>query len=174
TEIEAPPLPPAKRGPLVQIIAWAIAALSLVAAGALVFGGMLLPAGVAALTATVSLVVALMQRGEPAATTEVGMPIRTPLGRGPHMHLVSPPTREVVRDLSHVASQLRDAATQQQWKVDWDSFQRMRTEAEQADKAGDYVAALQGHARTIMMVVDDLRRRRGELKHRSDSDVNLI
>ncbi|MCE9544174.1 MAG: protein phosphatase 2C domain-containing protein, partial [Planctomycetia bacterium] len=47
TEIEAPPLPPAKRGPLVQIIAWAIAALSLVAAGALVFGGMLLPAGVA-------------------------------------------------------------------------------------------------------------------------------
>ena len=164
---------PPSKGPLLALVSWGIAALCLLAAGLMLFGGWKAPAGVAALGATVALIVALSQRGE-SAVTEDGVPIRSPLGRAPYIRLNCPPSSEMINDLAGVASQLRQAATEQRWQVNWNGFDQFRAEAETAARRGDFAAALAAHGRSITLIVDDLRKRRGELKRTSDSDVNLI
>jgi protein phosphatase len=164
---------PPRKGLLVALIAWAVAAACLAGAGAMLVGGMKLAAGVAAAGATIAIVVALSQRGE-SATTDDGVPMRAPLGRAPYVRLNCRPTAEVVKELSGVAHQLRQAAEDQKWQVEWDRFEGLRSEAEKATAGGDFAAAVAAHGRSITLIVDDLRRRRGELKRTSDSDVNLL
>jgi len=173
TEADPEQDPPPRKGALLAVISWAVAALCLAAAGLMLFGGMKLAAAMAALGATVALIVALSQRGE-SAVNDAGVPMRSPLGRAPYVRLHCEPTGQVVNGLATVASQLREAATEQRWQVDWDAYDRFRTEADEAVRRSDFTAAVAAHGRSITLIVDDLRRRRGELKRMSDSDVNLI
>jgi len=173
TERDPEEAPPPRKGMMLALISWAVAAACLAAAGLMLFGGLKIPAGIAALGATVALIVALSQRGE-SAVNDAGVPMRSPLGRAPYVRLNCDPTSEVAGGLATVAGQLREAATEQRWQVDWDAFDRLRGEAEEAVARGDFAAAVATHGRSITLIVDDLRRRRGELKKTSDSGVNLI
>ena len=126
------------------------------AAGLLLATG--LAAGASFAVAIVAAVVGLVRsfgNGAADSPTAVG-----PFGKGPHTVCECRPTRESVADLAGYAQKLREAATDQHWKIDWNKFNALVSAAEAASAAGQFNAGVRQMALALSFMMDEIRHQR--------------
>lgn len=82
------------------------------------------------------------------------------LGRGPYVALDCPPGDEVAGRLAEVVQQLRNAAANSQWAVDWGPFSAREGRGRAAVQSGDFALAVREYACAIRTMMDQLRSQR--------------
>jgi len=83
-----------------------------------------------------------------------------PLGKGPYTACDCRADGLFVERLVDVAHQLRDAAIQEEWQVDWSRFNAHYDQAVAAAVAGDYPQAIRQHCHAISFMMAELRNQR--------------
>ncbi|MEX2561150.1 MAG: hypothetical protein WD403_14610, partial [Pirellulales bacterium] len=81
-------------------------------------------------------------------------------GRGPHKSLVCPTNNEFVDKLAKVVDQLREAAAEENWSVDWQRFNSFGSRALAAAEKKNYPEAVREYAHAISFMMDELRSQR--------------
>ena len=81
-------------------------------------------------------------------------------GRAPYTTAVFSANSSFIQDLSKVLDQLKDAARQEDWVLDWAKVNTLTSKAEEAAKKSDYVAAVRDYCRSISVFMEQLRHQR--------------
>jgi len=81
-----------------------------------------------------------------------------PLGKGPHRSYDCTPNAEFVDRLARVVGQLADAAAHEDWQVNWQQFNALRSEADAATFAAQYASAVRLYSSALCFMMDQLRR----------------
>jgi hypothetical protein len=82
------------------------------------------------------------------------------LGKGPHVRVECPPGEAFVAELRKVVDQLRDAATEGNWSLDWSKFNSYSKQAETAAEQRNYAEAVRDYARALRAMMTELRNQR--------------
>lgn len=138
---------------------WALlggSALGAVGLGAVDY---LLPAAACLVLAAVAGIAALAWRygGEQPAEEFDGQP----LGKGPYTACTCEADAPFVERLVDLTHQLRDAAIQEDWNIDWSHFNGHHDRAVAAAVAADYDAAVREHCHVISFMMGQLKSQRG-------------
>jgi serine/threonine protein phosphatase PrpC len=146
---------------------WIGAGAALVIAGALAALAYWLPAAISLGVAVLTLVIALVQRygGSGAGGAGGG----TMLGRGPYTRVECPPNHELVDKLAATLAELREAAHDGSWSIDWGPIDSLCTKAAAADQAGNHAEAIRGYCQGITYTMEQLRKQ--PLKKGGDSAI---
>jgi hypothetical protein len=116
---------------------------------------MWLPAAIALGGAGVAGLIGLVQRyGNPAGSAIGGRL----LGRGPYTSVVCPPSHELATKLAATLDELRDAARDGQWSINWQPIDEYCKQAVTADQAGNHAEAIRQYCRGISSTMSELRR----------------
>ncbi|MFZ1935691.1 MAG: protein phosphatase 2C domain-containing protein [Thermoguttaceae bacterium] len=91
-------------------------------------------------------------------------------GRGPYVAVDCTAKAEHLAVFADIVRQLRDAATEEQWSVDYRAVDQHLTQAATATKGGNLTAAASGYLRAIIVLMAQLREQRSAS---SDSSVFL-
>jgi len=136
---------------------WIVAAVCLLAA--LIMAAMLqwIPAAVALGGAAVAGLIGLVQRyGGLPSGMEVGN--GRMLGRGPYTSVACPPSHELAEKLAKTLDELREAARDGQWTINWQPLDECCRKALAADAAGNYAEAIRQYCRGISSTMSELRK----------------
>jgi hypothetical protein len=79
------------------------------------------------------------------------------LGRGPYSETVSRPDHEFLLKLAHTVDELREAAREGDWVIDWRTFDDFVAQALAADKSKQYVEGVRFFCRAISFMMNELR-----------------
>jgi protein phosphatase len=123
-------------------------------AGSGYYVGALISGLLAVATGLVGLVQNTRNRSAPAATGLDG-----PFGSGPHTSHDGVPRAESVAVLCQMAQQLREAAKDEHWTLDWGRFNGYCEQAQTALAAADFKRAVRQYALAISFMMSELRRR---------------
>lgn len=151
---------------LMRVVMLVFAAVCLI--GALVLFSMQfsLPALVSAAAAVILLVFGLMQSTGPGAPKLRYLKPGASLGKGPYTSAECQVTETFVAELRKLVDQLRDAATEGNWSLDWSKFNAYGRQAEAESIKGDLVEAVRNYGRALRAIMNDLRNQR--LKRRPE------
>ncbi|HEX5102161.1 MAG TPA: hypothetical protein VFV87_00010, partial [Pirellulaceae bacterium] len=153
---------------IVHPAVWVVAGVSFLAAAILVLMNLLIFAAAAVGVAVVAGIVGLTQRYRGyAAGTELGA--GRMLGRGPYTSTVCPPSHELVQKLADTLDELREAARDGDWTIDWHPLDDCCRAAVSADRSGHFAEATRQYCRGISYVMKALRSQPG--KRAGDSAV---
>ena len=143
--------------PVVNPAIWIVAAVSLVAAGVLAFLGIgnYVPAAAAAAVGAIAGIIGLFQRFGGLGGTVLGQ--GRMLGRGPYTSANCPPSHELAQKLAATLDELRDAAREGNWTIDWKPLDESCRLALAADQAGHYPDAVRHYCRGISYMMGQLR-----------------
>lgn len=119
-----------------------------------------LPATATAVAAVITGLVGFWQMMDSRAPREV--PTER-FGTGPHRAEKCAPNDELVTRMSKVVTQLSDAATDEQWQIDWHHFNKFRDAANEAANARRYDDAFRESCRAISFMMSELRKHRRSL-----------
>lgn len=86
------------------------------------------------------------------------------LGRGPHVTTECKPNEDLVGTLVSMVEQLRDAAHEEQWSVDWSKFDRFAQNGKAAVDRHDFAAAVREYASALQFLMSELRHQRAGKK----------
>ncbi len=155
--VPSEPGPPAGRA--VHPFAWALLGISLLAAAALAWIGRWPIALICMIGAVVAALVAVVQRfgGVPIGPPSDGRPF----GKGPHTACDGAADREFLEEIEEIVSQLRDAAAEENWTVDWNRVNTLRQQGADAKEAADYARSVREYFRAIRFMMDQLKEQRG-------------
>jgi hypothetical protein len=78
-------------------------------------------------------------------------------GKGPHTSRQCTANSRMVADLAKMAVQLREAANEQNWSVDWSRFDADVQQAEAAIAEKDYLPAVRAYCHAISFLMNELR-----------------
>lgn len=81
-------------------------------------------------------------------------------GEGPYQTVACVPGPAVVDALQKVVQELRTAAANSQWQIDWDQFNRHESAGQQAAQNQQFVEAVQHFGRAILGMMHQLRQQR--------------
>ncbi len=167
SEAERPGSKPANRGPVHPVV-WTL--MGVFALGALGLGalGQPIPALMSLAAAVAAAVAGLVQRfggGRPGQESDGQR-----LGKGPHSVFDCTPDADFVDRLLQMNQELRDAATSEDWPVDWDRFNAHHDRAVAAANRGDEAEAVRQHCHAISFMMEELRNRRPR-RDPDDTDV---
>ncbi len=84
------------------------------------------------------------------------------LGRGPHVTTECKPNEDLVGSLVSMVEQLRDAAHEEQWSVDWNKFDRFAHNGKAAVDRHDFAAAVREYASALQFLMSELRHQRAK------------
>jgi len=157
--------------PLTQAM-WALLAVALLFALALAASDnrvAALVSGLVAAAAAVVLLVSNLAKSSPATPTDLA----GPLGTGPHGAFDAAPNGERVAALALMAQQLREAAKDEHWTLDWNRFNTYGDHAQAAMRKGDFVGAVREYALAITTMMADIRRQPSRKDHRDNSVLDL-
>jgi PPM family protein phosphatase len=164
----APPAPPARsKVRPVDPKLWTLLGVASLATVGLAAGGYPLLAAAGLLVAAGALAAVLIQRyggGGPSAPDE------RHFGRGPYVAVDCAPNAELLGRFADIVRQLREAAVEEKWAVDWRAFDALLGQAATAAKGGDLTTAAAGQLRAIVALMAQLRQQRTAS---SDSSVFL-
>jgi serine/threonine protein phosphatase PrpC len=147
---------------------WIIAGVCLLAAIILAILGLLIPAGVALAAAAVAGIFGAVQRYHGyTGGTELGQ--GRMLGRGPYTSTVCPPSAELARSLAGTLDELREAAREGDWTINWQPLDESCRAAGQASQLKKFDEAIRQYCRGISYVMNELRSQSN--KRASDSTV---
>lgn len=79
------------------------------------------------------------------------------LGRGPYVVCDCTPDASFPARLADMDRQLRDAASNADWAIDWEAFCRHEDRAVTATRNGDYLMAIREYCRAISCMMEQLR-----------------
>ena len=85
-----------------------------------------------------------------------------PLGRGPYAVVQCAPDAALAEKLAALARELRDAAVQENWTVDWTQFNAEMDRGSAAGQAGDYAQTVRQYCHSIIFLMAELKRQRQE------------
>lgn len=140
--------------------AWVVAGICLVLALLLLTASQTIAAALLALAGGVAIVVSLVlgfRKGEPAATV---MATDQRLGKGPYRKALCKPSAEFVQTLSSIVQELRSAAEEAGWQVNWEPFEALRQTAETAMRARRPADAVRSYAKAVSFIMNELRNQR--------------
>ncbi|MBN1911539.1 MAG: serine/threonine-protein phosphatase [Pirellulales bacterium] len=151
---QTPPTKPRPREPIPPI-QWALlAGFAMAAVGAALMQRWI-AAGVGLIGTAVMSVVMMASRQSPS-DVQHALPGR-PLGKGPHRTRNCTPNGEFVDRLSRMVQQLADAATNEDWQINWHQFNTMRSEADAATFAANYSLAVRLYCQALTFMMTQLR-----------------
>ncbi len=79
------------------------------------------------------------------------------LGRGPYVSIDCAPNEALVSNLSQLVEQLREAAADGQWSVDWNKFNAFAQQGQAALTRRDYSQAVRDLSRALRFMMTELR-----------------
>jgi len=140
--------------PPIHPAVWSILGVLALSAALLVTVGQPIPAAVALLGAIGAGLFALFQKfgGGPSHAA-----VHQRLGRGPYVVCDCTPDASFPTRLAEMDRQLRDAASNADWAIDWDAFCRHEESAATAMNRGDYLVAIREYCRAISCMMEQLR-----------------
>ncbi len=151
---------------------WAISGAFLLMAIVLAFLGNLLPvAVVVGLVGLVGLGIAVWRTWGPAAPAAAPEGERR-TGRGPHTRTPCDKTDQLVRRLRDTMQELRQAAAEEDWAINWPPIDRHCQAGRKAAESREYQEALQEYSHAISYTMKELREQRK--KKKSDSAIDLL
>ena len=151
----------------VHPLIWTLLGVSLLAAVGLLASEYVIAALACLILTTVAAIAALVQR---QGTTAGGFQFDgRRLGKGPYSSCKCEPHKEFVQRLSKIVEDLRDAATAEDWTVDWSRFGALLDKAAAARQSAEYDEAVRQYARLIAFMMAQLKQQRD-----SDSDSNVL
>jgi PPM family protein phosphatase len=140
---------------------WIAAGLCIAAAVGFGAAQFSIPALVALLGGVVfGLIAALQNVGGPEKDLRYLAP-GARLGRGPHAVVDCEPNAQLAGGLVSMISQLRDAAVEERWSIDWNKFNLHVSQGRQAYDKHDYSRAVQEYATALRFMMNELRNQRG-------------
>ncbi len=139
--------------PVHPLLWTALGVFALATAGAAWMSSIPVVLGCLAGTLTVG-VVALMRRYGGATDDPFD---RRPLGKGPYTACTCPPNDDFVARFTDVVGELRDAATGENWTVDWQKFDAIVAQAVAARQAGNARQAIRECFQAIAFVMAQLK-----------------
>jgi len=86
------------------------------------------------------------------------------LGKGPHRRTTCLPTNRFVTQLDELAAELKEAANQAEWKIDFAQFDSFRDSARLATQQRDFRNAVRQYGLGISHIMEQLRQRRQKQK----------
>jgi protein phosphatase len=133
-----------------------VSGVCLLAAIILAVMGQLIPAVVALVAAAVAGAFGLAQRyrGFAAGTALGGGHM---LGTGPYTTTHCPPSHELAQKLADTLDELREAAREGDWTINWRPLDQSCQAAVAADQAGKFSEAIRHYCRGISYVMKELR-----------------
>jgi hypothetical protein len=93
-------------------------------------------------------------------------------GRGPHATVECQPNEVFVDELISMIDQLRDAATEEQWSIDWNQFNSLTQQGKQAQEKRDFAGAVRQYASALRFMMNELRNQRAKVKTGASSGKN--
>jgi len=157
--------------PVAQVL-WVLVALSMLISLLLIASGNLAAALASGLLAAAAAVVALMAN---LFKTPAAAPSRHagPFGSGPHAAYACAPNAQRVAVLGKMAQQLREAAKDEHWTLDWTKFNQFGEQAQAALDKGDFVDAVRQYALAISFMMSEIRHQPSRKDHRDRSVLDL-
>src|SRR5262245_6505368 len=134
---------------------WIVAAVCLLAAVVLALIRALIPAAVAAGIGAVAGLVGLVQRFGLGNGTVLGH--GKVLGRGPYTNVACPPSHDLALKLAATLDELREAAREGNWDINWKPLDDACRHAQVSDQAGNFVDAVRHYCRGISYMMNQLR-----------------
>jgi len=134
---------------------WIVAVVCAMAAAIMAGMGHLFAAGIALGTSVVAALVAFIHRYVATRGTAVGG--SRMLGRGPYATVACRPNHQLVQKFAATVSELRDAAREGDWAINWQPLDRSCREAASADEQGNFAEAVRHYCRAISYVMNELR-----------------
>jgi protein phosphatase len=144
------------------------AAVCLVAALVLFSMSLPIPAGVSIAAAIVLFALGMLQTGSPPEPELRYLKPGAALGKGPYAKVECRPNEALVAELKRLVDQLRDAATQGNWSLDWSKFNTFSKQAQAEAEKHEYPQAVRDYARAMRSMMSELRNQR--MKHKPGSD----
>jgi PPM family protein phosphatase len=135
---------------------WGAMALCVLIAITLAMAGKLpaaLASGLAAAALAVMALVSNLVKSSPPASAKTS----GPLGAGPHATHYCTPNAERVATLCQMTQQLREAAKEEHWTLDWARFNAHGEQAQAALRAGDFKGAVREYSLAILFMMDQIR-----------------
>jgi PPM family protein phosphatase len=123
-------------------------------------------AGISAVIGLLSLIIGFVRRGGREFDSDLS---GDRYGKGPHRKYTLKPDSAFVDRLAGTIQALRDAAQENQWKVNWDEINKEQERGRAAEKSNDKSLAIQIYATIIVQVMNQARKRREEKS--SDSSI---
>jgi protein phosphatase len=133
-----------------------------------------IPAGVSIAAAIVLFALGMLQTG---ATAEPELRYLKPgalLGKGPHIKVECPPGEAIVAELKKLVDQLRDAATEGNWSLDWSKFNAFSKQAQAEAEQRNFPQAVRDYSRALRSMMSELRNQRQKNKRTDDGDSESI
>ncbi|MCH7724988.1 MAG: serine/threonine-protein phosphatase [Planctomycetes bacterium] len=127
-----------------------------------------LPAGMAAVAGLVFLATILIQHYD-IKPGRVLLKEGERFGRGPYTKTESVASLQVAERLADIIRQLRDAANEQEWDVDWSPLDELCQKAADGVSRSDYAEALRRYGRGISFMMEQARAQ----SKSSDSSIDL-
>jgi protein phosphatase len=159
---------------MMRLVMLVFSAICLVAGIVLFSTHLTIPAGVSVLAAIVLFALGLLQTATPAEPELRYLAAGAKLGKGPHTQVECQPNKTFVSDLARLVSQLRDAATEGNWSLDWSSFNTYNRQAEAAAEKEDHAQALRDYARALRAMMNELRNQRLKRKGSGEEDSESV
>lgn len=151
---------------------WGLLALfTLAGLGLLAIGQFLL--AFLSLVGAVATAIATWIQHAPSSTPPVTAFDGRPLGRGPYASFDCAPDERFAARLADLAQQLRAAATNENWTVDWKGFDEHHHPAVAAAQAGDYLKAVREYCYAVSFLMEQGRNQSGRARP-GDSSVDLF
>lgn len=146
-----------KKKVAVPLAFWAVAAVLLLVALAMAVLQFAIPAVVAAAGGVLTLVLATWRMMAPQrAGTTIGQGLK--LGKGPYVHVTCPPGTQFLERLTKIIRELREAAEQKNWDVDWGYVESTMGRGTDAAGRGDRRSAIRTYCEVIRYLVSRFRR----------------
>lgn len=80
-----------------------------------------------------------------------------PRGNGPYVQVDCGPDAQFVERLADVTDELREAARQEDWSVNWEQIDSLDAQAAEAVAAGDFALATSCRCRAVSALIDQLK-----------------
>lgn len=148
-------------------LAWTLLGVAALASVGLLAVGQPIAALAGFLVAAAALGLILTQRYGGASETPADT---RRFGRGPYVVCDCTVNADLLGRMAEIVRQLRQAAENEKWAVDWTAFDRLLAQAAAAAQAGNLSEAAAGHLRAITSLMTQLRQKRSD---GSDSGIFL-
>jgi serine/threonine protein phosphatase PrpC len=151
----------------VYIAIWMVAVVCLLSAGVLLGLAHKYAAAAALGGALVTALVAVIYRQTVISGRAVGGSHM--LGKGPYVSVPCQPSHELAQKLASTLDELREAAREGEWSIQWQPLDDSCRAAVVADRSGNFAEAVRQYCRAISYMMNELRLQ--NVKKASDSTV---
>jgi hypothetical protein len=159
TAANAEELGPARSRPTnerekVHLAAWITLAVLVLVALSMAFLQKFAVAGAAGIAAVLAGIFIATQQ---ASLRSAGRLEGAQLGKGPYRSANCAPSASIVERLAKVVKQLRDAAREEDWQIDWNRFNSQVTRAATAAQRHDFTESVQEYCHAMTAIMEQLR-----------------